>query len=241
MNEIRSHIVNYAGIAGGFSAMELGEYLRSIQCEVPSASLYYHLDKLIQQQTLTRTARGVYSMTNVKPEFNIAVTEEMKSIYSLLHKSLPFADFCLYKGTELTSFQHNMAANNILYVETQRDTCDSAFNVLKDAERPVFVRPDREMINRYLSLADSYVFVKPLTSESPVDKYGDGMSVPTLEKLLVDINADDDFFYLHGDESFHIFRNAVERFRINEARLLRYARRRNLEPLIKKYLEETGI
>jgi len=49
------------------------------------------------------------------------------------------------------------------------------------------------MINN-LSLADSYVFVKPLTSESPVDKYGDGMSVPTLEKLLVDINADDDFF-----------------------------------------------
>jgi len=56
---------------------------------------------------------------------------------------------------------------------------------------------------------------------------------------LVDINADEDYFYLQGEEAFYMFRNAIERYSINEKRLLRYARRRSLESKIKGLLEET--
>lgn len=241
MNEIEGHILDYADRAGQFSAAQLEDYLRSVQLDVPTASLYYCLNSMIKRNCLARMTRGVYSVVSVRPEFKTAVTEEMTEAFSILHRALPFADFCLYMGTEITPFQHNMAANNILYVETQRDTCDSAFNILKDAGKMVYIRPDKEMINRYVSLSESSVFVKPLISESPVRSLDGGMKAPTLEKLLVDINADDDFFYLQGEEAFFIFRNAVERYGINEARLLRYARRRNLEHVIKGYMEEAGI
>ena len=241
MNEIEGYILDYAGRAGQFSAAQLEEHLRSVQRDVPTASLYYYLNRMIRQNSLARMTRGVYSAVSVKPEFKATVTEGMTEFFSILHRALPFADFCLYMGTEITPFQHNMAANNILYVETQRDTCDSAFNVLKDAGKAVYVRPDKEMINRYVSLSETAVFVKPLISESPVHSLDDGMKAPTLEKLLVDINADDDFFYLQGEEAFYIFRDAVEKYGINEARLLRYARRRNLEHVIKGYMEEVGI
>lgn len=241
MNEIEGHILDYAGRAGQFSAAQLENHLRSVQRDVPTASLYYYLNRMIRQNSLARMTRGVYSAVSVKPEFKAMVTEGMTEIFSILHRALPFADFCLYMGTEIAPFQHNMAANNILYVETQRDTCDSAFNILKDAGKTVYVRPDKEMINRYISLSESAVFVKPLISESPIRILDDGMKAPTLEKILVDINADDDFFYLQGEEAFYIFRNAVERYGMNEARLLRYARRRNLEHVIKGYMEEAGV
>ena len=112
---------------------------------------------------------------------------------------------------------------------------------MKDAGKKVYVRPNKEMINRYVSLSETAVFVKPLISESPVNSLDGGMKGPTLEKILVDINADSDFFYLQGEEAFYIFRNAVERYGINEAKLLRYARRRNLEQVIKGYMEEVSI
>lgn len=241
MNEIEGHILDYAGKTGQFSVAQLEDHLRSIQRDVPTASLYYYLNRMIKQNILARMTRGVYSGVPLRPEFKAAVTDDMAEVFSILHKSLPFADFCLYMGTEITPFQHNMAANNILYIETQRDTCDSTFNVLKDAGKTVYVRPDKEMINRYAILSDPAVFVKPLISESPVHSLDDGMKTPTLEKLLVDINADNDFFYLQGEEAFFIFRNAVERYGINEARLLRYARRRNLEQKMKGYMKEAGI
>jgi len=238
MTDIGGHIIDFAEKEGNFSAAQLVGYLQSIQCDVPTASLYYCLNQMIQQKKLTRMSRGFYSIASVKPEFDAIVTKEMREVYDSLHKALPFADFCIYSGNDLTPFQHNMASNNILYVETQRDTCNSAFNILKDTGKTAYLRPDKNMINRYISLAEPSVFVKPLTSESPVVKANDGMLLPTLEKLLVDINSDEDYFYLQGEEAFYMFRNATERYSINEKRLLRYARRRSIEPAIKKFLEE---
>ena len=241
MNVIEEHILDYAGKVGQFSAAQLDVHLRSMQHVVPTSSLYYYLNRMIKRNCLKRIARSVYSGVPIKPEFRATVTDEMVEVFSILHKALPFADFCLYMGTDITPLQHNMAANNILYVETQRDTCDSSFNILKDAGKKVYVRPNKEMINRYVSLSETAVFVKPLISESPVNSLDGGMKGPTLEKILVDINADSDFFYLQGEEAFYIFRNADERYGINEAKLLRYARRRNLEQVIKGYMEEVSI
>ena len=50
--------------------------------------------------------------------------------------------------------------------------------------------------------------------------------MPTLEKLLVDILRDADFFYLQGSESEHIFENAFNLYAVNRNRLFRYAGRR---------------
>lgn len=241
MNEIEGHILDYAGKAGQFSVAQLEDHLRSVQRDVSTSSLYYYLNRMIKRDGLTRLTRGVYSGGSLKSEFKATVTDEMTQVFSILHKALPFADFCLYVGADITPFQHNMAANNILYVETQRDTCDSAFNILKDAGKAVYVRPDKEMINRYVSLSEPAIFVKPLISESPVGLLDNGMKIPMLEKLLVDINADNDFFYLQGEEAFYIFRNAFERYGINEGKLLRYARRRNLEQKMKGYMEDMNI
>ena len=51
------------------------------------------------------------------------------------------------------------------------------------------------------------VIVKALTTEAPI-KPVDGVMMPTLEKMLVDINADPDFYYLQGNETFNIMQNA---------------------------------
>ncbi len=65
--------------------------------------------------------------------------------------------------------------------------------------------------------------------------------MPTLEKLLVDILRDTDFFYLQGSESDHIFENAFNLYTINRNRLFRYADRRKVQERIIVILENLNI
>ena len=53
----------------------------------------------------------------------------------------------------------------------------------------------------------------------------------------MDIQADADFDYLRGIESQNMFNLAFELFSINLQRLLRYARRRNVEQRTRKLID----
>lgn len=87
------------------------------------------------------------------------------------------------------------------------------------------------MIYRYVDMDSRVIFVKNLVSEAPLQEVS-GVPMPTLEKLLVDILRDTDFFYLQGSESDRIIENAFNLYTINRNRLFRYADRRKSEERI---------
>ena len=83
-------------------------------------------------------------------------------------------------------------------------------------------------------------FVKNLVSEAPLQEVS-GVPMPTLEKLLVDILRDTDFFYLQGSESDRIIENAFNLYTINRNRLFRYADRRKVKKELSSILENLNI
>jgi predicted nucleotidyltransferase len=70
-----------------------------------------------------------------------------------------------------------------------------------------------------------FILVKPMITESPVF-YTEGVSVPELEKLLVDQDSDKEYASL--DDAFiqKEFQRAFELYPVNTSRLLRYAGRK---------------
>ena len=238
MNSIEERIVEYVRRMRTCSAAELLSYLNRTE-EVRKTTLYWYLNKLTGNHHLSRISRGLYAVSGLA-EFVPEVSADMVAANEILHRELPFSSFCLYKGTEFAPYLHNIATNNVLYVETERDTCESAFNVLKREGYTCYIRPGKDMIYHYIDLADNVVFIKPLPSESPLQTV-QGLTVPTLEKLLVDINVDEDFYYLQGSEAFYILRNAAEKNVINRSRLLRYARRRYVADKLIQDMEEIGL
>jgi len=64
----------------------------------------------------------------------------------------------------------------------------------------------------------------------------EGIRIPTLEKLLVDIQKDADFDYLRGAESLYMYQMAFELYNINTQRLMRYAKRRGISQEIKELI-----
>lgn len=79
-----------------------------------------------------------------------------------------------------------------------------------------------------------------LVSEAPLQHIS-GVPMPTLEKLLVDILRDVDFFYLQDSESERIIENAFNLYAINRSRLFRYAGRRKVKEELSTILENLNI
>ena len=164
----------------------------------------------------------------LRPVFSPQPIEKVKEVYGLLQSGFPFAKFCVFQGDIMVPLQHHLSSNRIIYVETDRDLAETVFNFLKDRDLDVYLLPDKNMIDRYVDMDSHVIFVKNLVSEAPLQEVS-GVPMPTLEKLLVDILRDTDFFYLQGSESDRIIENAFSLYTINKNRLLRYADRRKVK------------
>ena len=82
------------------------------------------------------------------------------------------------------------------------------------------------------------VIIKPLVSEAPLQET-DALTLPALEKILVDLVADaETFFFLQGHEMLNIFASALGKYTVNTDRLLRYAKRRNKKEQLQRILNQ---
>ena len=234
MKNYSQDIMDYAALHSDFGLHDLYAYLDG-EADISRHTVSWYLTKLTESGQLRRIGHGKYAKAD-KQKFTISPTEEQQSLNEALKQHWPFAHFCIYDGSIISPLQHLLAANNITYIETEREATSAVFNHLKDKGLIAYLRPTRDLIYNYIDLSQPAIFVKPLITESPVQEYN-GVLVPTLEKLLVDLQKDADFFYLQEAEGFNIFRNAMSLYTINESRLLRYASRRGIRKEIETIIK----
>jgi hypothetical protein len=80
------------------------------------------------------------------------------------------------------------------------------------------------------------ITIRPLTSGAPIRKQ-EGISVASLEKILVDLAVDKEFFPFQGNEVYNIFNSAFKHYTINHNTLLRYAARRGKREKIEEIID----
>lgn len=143
-------------------------------------------------------------------EYRCAITEKMKAVSEVLFDDFVGMDNCI------TDTGRN------LIVEVPKNKCEEVRSSLKQKFQDVAL-----IKNAYLMIDDlhDFILVKPMITESPVI-YTEGVSVPELEKLLVDQDSDKEYASL-GDVSIQKeFQRAFELYPVNTSRLLRYAGRK---------------
>ena len=200
------------------------------------AKLSWYLGKLCRNGKLRRIGRGVYTLQSANT-FIVKANAKVRSLYRSLSRQYPFADFCVYSANVITPLLHDMMPNDTIYVETNRDTTQSVFDMLLPKYNGrIFLAPTKEIATTYIDFSKENIIVKPLVTEAPLDLDGK-VPVPTLEKLLVDTRVDADFYYLHGYENLEMLRTAINHYDVNRNRLLRYADRRNAKDSIQNDLE----
>ena len=233
MEGVSDRILNYAA---GLQQFSVDDIPADVISDVERNTLSWHLSNLCKKGKLSRVGRGIYTIQPANT-FVVKANAKARSLHRTLSGQYPFADFCVYSANVITPLLHDMMPNNTIYVETNRDTIQSVFDMLLPKYKGrLFLAPTKEIATTYIDFSKENIIVKPLVTEAPLTCDGK-VPVPTLEKLLVDTRVDADYYYLHGIENQEMMRTAISHYDVNINRLLRYADRRNAKDSILKDLE----
>jgi len=193
---------------------------------------------LEQNGQIIRFARGKYARLdkgNLKVEYSYEPSELMKQIEDAVAKQFPLVNFQVWELIQWNEFVNHQIAHNAIFVEVEYGLSDYVFDFLKEKYENVMLKPDKESYYRYMS--DNMIVIQQLVSGAPAPLKGTKQA--SIEKMLVDLFSRKlTGSFIEHAEYPHILEDAFQKYRINESSMFRYARRRNLEKLIKEYIDE---
>ncbi|CAN5477526.1 hypothetical protein BH23BAC3_BH23BAC3_28030 [soil metagenome] len=193
------------------------------------------LHRMKKKGAITPVKRGWYK---IEPEQRVIlpVGDEEKKIYTHLESEFPFAEWVVWSSSFFDRFASFQSVKEYHFLEMENGSEESAFYLLQEYySENLFLKPDEEIWSNYVVKVDKPLIIKTLISESPVEKSG-GIPVPAIEKVLVDLFADELYFQPWLGERDRIMRGVFEVTTINLSVLMRYASRRNRKPFFKEYI-----
>ncbi len=233
--------LNYTGIKKTFSNSkyistdDLFNFYQSIEPTVKKKTVNWRIYKLVHNGKLQRIGRGKYILGKAKKYIPVISAKEIK-IGKLIKKEFPFINYCIWSTSILNEFTQHLSAFRFIVVEVDKDALESVYFSLKENFNPSFKKPSREIVEEFISDQPNSIIINPLVSEAPVEKINN-VSTTIPEKLLVDIFCDKNLFYfLQGNELANIYKNAFEKYTINQSKLLRYADRRRKKKQIEAFI-----
>ena len=234
-------ILNFAFINKVFTRKELIANLKREEQIGSPGTLSEQLNRLLKSGQLVRIDRGVYKLPDdARKDFSVLCTEDMRRINQKIKTQFPFVDYCLWSASTLMPYMHHIPNLNLLFVDVEREVAESVFNLLNsDSNKRVFLMPTLTDFERYISTNDA-IIIRPLISESPLQLV-EGINTPTIEKIMVDIVGDVEFYFLQGSEINYVYASIFERHSINKNKLLRYATRRGRKEEVEQLLNANKL
>lgn len=189
----------------------------------------------MQSGILSRIGRGKFTLGKGRI-FLPELSSKSKSLFSNLQKQFPYLQICIWNTSVLNELMLHQPGRFYTLIEVDKETTQSVFYFLKEIKKNIFLEPDTEILSLYASSEKETIIIKSLVSEAPVQML-QGVLTTTIEKLLVDVFCDDVLFAAQqGKEMKTIFKEAFEKYTINENKMLRYANRRGKKEAFSNYL-----
>ena len=215
-----------------FDVTEIFRFYSEQNSNILQTTVNWRIYNLVQSGVIQRVGRGMYRLGKSNP-FQISLSHQIKKIARSIKKEFPYTDFCLWELAVVNFFSHNLINFNLFFVDVERDAIDAVYYKLKETKKNVVnIRKTYDDIS---DLAGN-ICIRPLVSHAPLHKK-EQIQVATLEKILVDLATDKEFFSFQGNEIFTIYENAFEKYTINESSMLRYAARKEKRENIKEIIE----
>jgi hypothetical protein len=132
---------------------------------------------------------------------------------------------------------HHQPGRFYILIESEKEATASVFYFLQEKKKQVFLNPTDTILERYAQEKEVMI-VTNLITEAPLQKINQVTTV-TMEKMLVDIFCDPVIFAAQqGEEMRAIFETALNKYTVEETKLLRYAARRNKRQELETYIKK---
>jgi hypothetical protein len=223
-----------------FTREELFNFYRYFEPELKESTFGWRIYDLKYRNIIKSLKRGLY-VISYKPKYKPDISPGLLKIAKQTIKRFDEIKHCIWETAWLNEFTQHQTSRSKLFIEIEKGFEESLFYELKDTMgMEIFLNPDEKAINFYIAESNQPVIVKKLLTRAPLSKRMEKkikFYTPTLEKILVDLFAEEKLFYhVQGSELIHIYENAITNYTINFTKLFSYAKRREREHEIKQFM-----
>lgn len=220
----------------GLATSELMALLRE-EFHFQESSLLSIVSRLVREGRIEKDGHLLFPGSGFKPVFHIVPDEKTRKLFTDLKAVLPFAGISIWQTDAILPLMHDIPNFSLTIVGAERLAADSVADALENITSSLILRDSEMDTLSRLAAGRVIVVVTPQVSQAPVEVL-DGITVPTLEKILVDILSDNALHALTGSEAYAIYSTAFDRYDVSRKTLLRYAGRRNRTEAVNTILKE---
>jgi hypothetical protein len=192
----------------------------------------------------------------------VEVNSTLSKLNSILSRNFRGVKYCLLSTEWLNEFNRYQANFSYNVLEIERDLIESTFDILRERfKRKVFIYEEKNILERYVYGEDDTIVIKNIIARAPLNlispiknkrfahseqyesnfdlnkRKTEYIPVPSLEKMLVDLFCDRNFYYaFSGSVLLNIFENALSKYYVDLRVLFSFAERRNVTKKVEEFI-----
>lgn len=229
-------IMDYFYTNETFDKKQFRSVVREINPGYSESSVNWLLSRLKKENMIISAGHGKYERLAeivTKTDYNYDHSDVYLDIEKQIMDEYPLVTFQMWEIIQFNEFINHQFAKNLIVVEVENMLDETVFQMLHNKYPFVLYSPD--MNYYYLHKGDDItIVVLKLISEAPKPRVGH--SSP-LEKLLVDIFTNKFTGHLIEKSEYPaIMEDVFQKYYLDETKMFRYARRRNVETKIKSFI-----
>lgn len=225
---------------GSFDRDELFQFYLDFEPDLKESTFSWRIYDLKKKDIIKTIGRGLY-VISYKPKYKPVLSDNVLKIVRKTNERFEQIQYAIWENQWLNEFTQHQVSNQMIIVEVEKEFAESLYYYLNDSlKMDFFLNPDEKEIEFYISESSVPVVVKHLVTRAPISKLKDKKNVvpvATLEKIMVDLFADENLFHFYqGSELINIYEKILDRYSINFTKLFSYAKRRKREQEIKQFI-----
>jgi DNA-binding Lrp family transcriptional regulator len=230
-NRLDNILIEHFSHQETFDVADIFHFYSKYIPNISATTVNWRIYTLVQAGVIQRVGRGTYRLGKSNL-FQMDLSLQMKKTARYIKKEFPYTKFCLWELAMINLFSHNLINCNLLFVDVERDAVDAIYYKLKEKKKNIV-----SIQKTYDDISDlsGNVCVRILVSQAPT-LMQEKIPVASLEKILVDLATDKEFFPFQGNEILSIYGSAFEKYTLNESSMLRYATRKEKRNKIEKII-----
>ena len=223
-----------------YSHQDLIKLLENDYPQMRESSYHWAVCGMLKSGNITRIARNAYVVQNErgKPLYRPAYSDLAAKIIRQVSDKYPSVRFTVFETALMNDFLNHLVAQNTVFIQVEKDISIFVFRFLQElGYEHLLYKPKKEDYALYWE--KDCIVVTDMISEAPLSA-----SAPheiCLEKMLVDMYCDKLISAAYSKSEYpQVLQQAMETYRIESTKMMRYAKRRGREDEIKEILEEIG-
>ena len=220
---------------------ELMDELRMLKTGLSDSTYHWAISGLVRDGALTRLGYDSYSLTSghSKDEYVPIYSDTAEELIRIISEKHPYVQFTVFETVLMNEFLNHLIAQNTVFIQVEKESSIYVFRFLQEQGiQNVMYKPGKKEFNLYWSKDN--VIVTDMISEAPIRN--DKPHTIMLEKMLVDMSGDKLIAATFSKAELpDIYEQAQSQYLLDKVRMLRYARRRNRQDVLLKYLEGSKV